>query len=326
MKKNIFFILALFCTIKVSAQAGQSVAIDPSLTESPISVKTFSGSVSGSLVVPNNVSGKIPVVLIIGDAGAMDRNGNNAKAGITANTYKILANDLGKNGIASLRYDKRLVGQSVSVTKESQLSIDDYAEDATNLINMLSGDQRFSKIIIFGHGEGSLVAMIALIDDLPIKGFISAEGAGDQADKMLTDQMKSGSKLVADEFKTILDSLRKGKTTENVDPALYSIARPSIQHFLMSWCRVVPQRGIKRIKEPVLIIQGTTDLQITVDNAEKLKKAKSDASLVIIKNMNHIFRDAPADPDQNMATFSKPDMPLKPEFVTAVVDFVNKVK
>jgi hypothetical protein len=94
----------------------------------------------------------------------------------------------------------------------------------------------------------------------------------------------------------------------------------------MSWCRIIPAKGIKRIKEPILIIHGTTDLQVTVDNAEKLKKAKSEASLLIIKNMNHILRDAPADPDQNMATFSKPDLPLKPEFVTAMVDFVNKVK
>jgi pimeloyl-ACP methyl ester carboxylesterase len=323
MKKSFIFILTLFCAIGVSAQ---TVSIDPSLTESPVSVKTFAGSISGSLVVPNNASGKIPVVLIIGDAGAIDRDGNNPKTGLTANTYKILANDLGKNGIASLRYDKRMVGQSVSVTKESQLSMDDYGDDAASLIALLNDDQRFSKVILFGHGEGSLTAMLALIDNPPIKGFITAEGAGEQADKLLTEQMKSKSKIIQDEFKAILDSLRKGKTTDNVDPALYNIARPSLQHFLMSWCRIIPAKGIKRIKEPVLIIHGSTDLQMAVDNAEKLKKAKSDASLLIIKDMNHILREAPADPDQNMATFSKSDMPLKPEFVTAVVDFVNKVK
>ncbi len=275
--------------------------------------------------MPKNASGKIPIVLIIGDSGPTDRDGNNAKAGITADTYKLLAYGLGKNGIASLRYDKRMVGESVSTTKESQLGIEDYGDDAVGLITMLNDDQRFSKVILFGHGEGALVAMIAMTDQ-PVKAYISAEGAGEQADKILIEQMKSKPKYMADGFKTILDSLRKGKTTDVVDPSLYYIARPSIQHFLMTWCRCVPERGIKKIKVPVLIIQGSTDLLITPDNSVKLKKAKSDATLLLIKGMNHILKDAPADEEQNYATYSKPDLPLSAELVPGVVDFVNKVK
>jgi len=305
--------------------APQGPGIDPSLNESPVLVKTLTGSVSGSLVTPKNISEKIPVVLIIADAGPTDRDGNNPKAGIGGNTYKLLANALGKNGIATLRYDKRLVGESVSTIKESQLSIEDYSDDAVSLINMLNDDPRFSKIILFGHGEGSLVSMIAELDE-PIKGFISAEGAGEQADKILAEQMKLKTPFIAAEFKAIMDSLRKGKTTDNVDPALYYIAAPSKQHFLMSLCRMVPQKGMKRMKMPVLIINGSTDLQVPVDNAEKLKKGKSDAQLLIINNMSHILKEAPADPEQNMATFSKPDLPLKPELVTGIVDFINKLK
>jgi len=299
--------------------------IDPSVTESPILMKTLSGQISGTLVMPKTVSGKVPIVLIIGDSGPTDRDGNNAKAGITADTYKLLAYGLGKNGIASLRYDKRMVGESVSTTKESQLGIEDYGDDALGLINLLNDDQRFSKVIIFGHGEGALVAMIAMTDG-PAKAYISAEGAGEQADKMLTKQMESKPKYMADGFKAILDSLRKGKTTDNVDPSLYYIARPSIQHFLMTWCRCVPERGIKKIKVPVLIIQGSTDLLITPDNAAKLKKAKSDATLLLIKGMNHILKDAPTDEEQNYATYSKPDLPLSSELVPGIVDFVNKVR
>ena len=301
------------------------VTTDPSLTESPVRVKTLTGSISGSLVVPKDAAGKIPVVLIIADSGPTDRDGNNPKADINGNTYKLLANDLGRGGIATLRYDKRLVGESVSSVKESQLSMEDYNDDAVSLINMLNDDTRFSKIILFGHGEGSLVAMMAMIDE-PIKGFISAEGPGEQADKILTEEMKSKAAFLSVEFKTILDSLRKGKTTDNVDPQLYFIAAPSKQHFLMSLCRLVPQRGMKRIKFPVLIVQGTTDLTVPVENAEKLKKAKSDAVLLMIKDMNHILKAAPADRDQNMATYSKPDLPLKPELVPAMVDFINKLK
>lgn len=322
MKRFSIIIAAFFFAIKAIAH---TVVIDPSLTESPISVKTFSGTISGSLVIPNDAKGKVPVVLIIADSGPVDRDGNNPAAGINGDAYKLLANDLGKSGIASLRYDKRLVGKSTTVTKEKDLRIDDYGDDAVSLIGFLNDDGRFSKIVLFGHGEGSLVAMIAIADQ-PVSGFISAEGAGDQADKILMDQMKSKPKFLSDEFKTVLDSLRKGKLTPNVDPAIYNIARPSYQNFLMSWCRCVPIRGIKAIKKPILIIHGTTDLQIPVDNADKLKKAKSEAALLIIKGMNHWLKEAPADPDQNMAASGKPDLPLKPEFSKGVIDFVNRLK
>lgn len=299
--------------------------IDSAITEEPVLEKTLSGRISGSLVMPKNPQGKIPVVLILGDAGPTDRDGNNAKTGVNGNTYKMLAYGLAKNGIAVLRYDKRMVGQSVSTTTESQLRIDDYSDDAVDLIKVLDADQRFSKIIIFGHGEGALVGMIAMTDE-PVKAYIAAECPSEQADKILTDQMKLRPKYQADEFKTILDSLRKGKTTAIVDPALYYVARPSVQNFLMSWCRLVPIRGLKAIKVPILLIQGSTDLVNTEDNVQKLKKAKSDASVLLVKGMNHILKDAPADEEKNAETLDKPDLPLSAALVPGIVDFINKLK
>jgi uncharacterized protein len=300
--------------------------LDPSITESPILVKTLTGQISGSLVMPSNASGKVPLVIIIGDGGPTDRDGNNEKTKITANPYKLLAYGLGKSGVASVRYDKRMVGQSVCSEKESQLRIDDYSDDVVSLLNTLGDDQRFSKIVLFGHGEGALVGIMAIIDQ-PVKGYISAEGQSETADKILTDQMKSKPTYQSDEFKTLLDSMRKGKTIDNIDPAIYYIARPSIQPFLMSWCRISPIKGIKSVKLPTLIIQGSTDLAVPLENGEKLKKAKSEATLVVVKGMNHIFKDAPADEEKNLDTYSKPDQPLSEALVPGIVDFVNnKVK
>jgi pimeloyl-ACP methyl ester carboxylesterase len=308
-----------------TAVATSTIPADPSITESPVSLKTLSGSISGTLAMPKNAEGKIPVVLIIAGSGQTDRDGNDLKHGVSANPYKMIANELGKNGYASLRYDKRLVGQSVSSTKESELRFEDYLEDAVNLINMLNDDQRFSKIIILGHSDGSLIGMMAAYDQ-PVKAFISVAGAGDSADKIMTDQMKSKSQLMSDGFNRMLDSLRRGKTTDNIDPSLYPYARPSIQKYLMSWFRYNPIREIKKIKIPILIVQGTTDLQVTVADAEKLKKAKSDAVLAIIPDMNHVLKEAPADKVKNEATYNQPDLPLKPEFVKAMISFLNKVK
>lgn len=302
-----------------------TVATDPSIKESPILLKTLEGSLSGTLAMPVNAPDKIPVVLIIAGSGPTDRDGNSPKLGLLANDYKLIANELGKNGIASLRYDKRLVGQSVSSTKESELRFEDYVDDALGLLNMLTADERFSKVIVLGHSEGSLVGMMACVDQ-PVKAFISVAGAGDSADKIMTEQMKSQSKFVSDGFNRMLDSLKKGKTTDNIDPLLYNVARPSIQKYLMSWFRYNPTREIRKLKMPILILQGSTDLQVTVADAEKLKKAKSDAILDIIPGMNHVLKEAPADREKNMATYSQPDLPLKPEFVKTLISFVKKVK
>jgi uncharacterized protein len=299
--------------------------MDPSIEETPVSVKNLAGTISGTLAIPKNVTGKIPVVIIIAGSGPTDRDGNSAKLGLATNAYKMIANELGKSGIASLRYDKRLVGKSVSSTTEDQLRFEDYVEDGVNLINFLTDDERFSRIIILGHSEGSLVGILSSIDQ-PVKGFISVAGAGDSADNILTEQMKSQPSHISEGFKRMLDSLKRGKTTDNIDPSLYFIARPGIQKYLMSWFRYDPTRAIKRLKIPILIVQGTTDLQVKVSNAEKLKKAKSDAVLDIIPEMNHVLKEAPADKDKNLATYKEPDLPLKPEFIKSVISFVKKVR
>jgi len=303
--------------------APSTITLDPSLTESAITLNTLSGNIYGTLTMPKDAAGKIPVVLIIGGSGPTDRDGNSPALGLNANIYKLLAYDLGKAGIASVRYDKRMIGQSAGTQKETDLRFDDYIDDAVGFIEMLGDDARFSKVIVAGHSEGSLVGMIAC-QGQAVKGFISLAGAGEPAEKILDEQMKSKPQYLQDNFHRIMDTLKRGKTDQEVDPQLYPVLRPSIQNYVMSWCRRIPQLEIKRLKIPILIIQGTTDLQVSVDNAEKLKDAKSSATLDIIHGMNHVLKDAPADKDQNMATYKDPNLPLDAQMVTDIIDFIKK--
>lgn len=304
----------------------KTLAPDPSVTESPVVIKGLEGQLAGTLSLPKSgAADKMSVVLIVPGSGPMDRNGNSARLNLQTNSYKLLADELGKNGIACLRYDKRGVGESKSTTTESQMRFEDNIEDAIQFINYLHDDQRFSKIIVLGHSEGSLVGMMAAHDE-PVNAFISVAGAGQPAEKIILEQMKSQPDYIASGVKTVLDSLRKGKVYDKVDASLYFIVRPSVQPYLMSWCRYDPVRELHKLRIPILIVQGNTDLQVKVDDAEKLKKAKSEAVLDVIPDMNHIMKDAPAEKDKNLATYTNPDLPLKPEFVTAVVDFIKKVK
>ena len=175
-----------------------------------------------------------------------------------------------------------------------------------------------------GHSEGSLVGILAGANE-NVKALISLAGAGVRADQILTEQMKAQPQYLADAFKVVLDSLKRGKIHKNVDPALYSFARPSVQPYLMSWCRFDPVSEIKKLKIPILVVQGTTDLQVDVSNAEKLKKAKT-TEVLIIPGMNHILKEAPLDREKNLATYKDPSLPLKPELIPAIIDFIAKLK
>ena len=246
MKKISLLSIALLLTISLFAQ---SDAAD----ESPINLKIPSGNVSGTLSMPKNVSGKVPVVIIVADSGPTDRNGNNEQTGLNGNMYKMLADGFAKSGIATLRYDKRMVGQSKTANKLEDLRFDDYVDDAVGLIEMLNDDQRFSKVVILGHGEGALAAMLAARDQ-PIKDIISINATSDQGDKLMTDIFKSRPQYQRDEFKAWLDSLKKGKTFDNVDLAMYPLVSTAKQKYLMSYFKYPPLRVIKVMKAPMLII------------------------------------------------------------------------
>ena len=336
MRKFIFCVTLLSCVVKIWAQAEpvsyhtaistitSNNAVDPSLVETPITVKTLVGTISGTLTTPKDVSGKIPAVIIIPGTGPIDRDGN-SNNGLNTNMYKLLAYALGKSGIASVRYDRRMVGQSTGNQKENELRFEDNVDDVVSLIEMLATDERFSKIVIAGHSEGALVGMLATSDE-PVKGFISLEGAGYPGEKILMDQMKNQPQYMADGIKNILDSLRRGKINPNVDPQLYGIARPSVQFYMMSWCRYDPTQVIRKLKMPILLIQGTTDLQVTPDNGQKLKNAKSSAILMPIRGMNYVLKTSPSDKEPNLATYKQPDLPLNAEMVADIVDFIQKLK
>lgn len=319
-----FLILTIFTTTLLFVQAASA---NNDITESSVVLKTLGGNIYGTLAIPAGANGKMPVVLIVPDSGPIDHDGNSAKTNISAATYKRLAQDLGNSGIASLRYDKRLVGQSIGTTKENDMQLDDMTDDALGFINILKGDERFSQVVIFGHGEGALVGTLATTaSDGGVSALVSAEGAGVPGDQIIAEQMKSQAGYIADGVKRVMDSLKYGKFTPKVDVMLMPFVRPSIQTYVMTWCRFQPDKEFKKLKIPTLIIHGSTDLQMKVDNANILKKAKSNSTLTIIPGMNHIFREAPADREQNTATFNKPELPLKPEFITAVTEFIKGLK
>jgi alpha-beta hydrolase superfamily lysophospholipase len=287
-------------------------------------LNTPDGALYGSLTLPAGM-GKVPVVMIIAGSGPTDRNGNNPM-GVSSNAYKMIADSLLNNGIGCLRFDKRGVGESSGALKsEETLRFDDMIADAKGFTELLQKHFRVSKIFILGHSEGSLIGMPVAAQE-KVAGYISVAGAGEPADKIVDKQLRRQSKEVAKQAKVIMDSIKNGYVANDIPTDLQGLLRPSVQGYIRSWIKYDPRKEIKKLDMPVLIIQGTTDQQVDEKNATMLKKAKKTATLDIIEGMNHVLKQAPEDPDKNLATYSNPTLPLCPGFMLSLLRFIAENK
>ena len=315
MKKIFLFFSVLFLSI-VNAQDKNAVTFK----ESPVILKINTDQLFGTLTTPD-LTKKYPVALIIAGSGPTDRNGNNPM--MKNNSLKMLAEVLAKNGIASLRYDKRGIGESkASAISEQSLVFENYTEDAKSWINLLKQDKRFSEVIIIGHSEGSLIGMIA---GAKANKFISIAGPGESADKLIKTQIESkANKQINDLTFPIIDSLKSGNKVNKVDPMLNALFRPSIQPYLISWFKYNPQAEIKKLNVPILIVQGNNDLQVTVKDAETLSQANKNAELLIVDKMNHIMKIVEGDKQANLESYKNESLPLSEVMTSKIVSFIKK--
>ena len=276
------------------------------------SVQTPTGELYGTLTVPIR-KGTLPVALIIAGSGPTDRNGNNAQ--MKNNSLLLLAHELAAQGIASIRYDKRGIGASKdALISEENLRFENYAEDAKAWAAQLKADPRFDKLIIIGHSEGSLLGMLAC-EKADV--FVSLAGAGRPIDVILKEQLSTqlkGQKKMLRAVEEGLSKLKKGELVEDAPKELFALFRPSIQPYLISWMKYDPAVEIWKLKIPVVIIQGSTDLQVKEEDARLLFKAHPlNARLIIIEDMNHVLKLAPSDRKKNIETYSNPELPLAEE-------------
>ena len=286
-----------------------------------IILETPTGRLYGTLLFPPT-NKRIPVVLLIAGSGPTDRNTNQFPA-LKTDAFKLLAEALAAEHIATLRYDKRGVGESKAAMKaESDLRFEDFIKDAADWVDLLKKDKRFSKVIIAGHSEGSLIGMLAA---KKADKFVSISGPGQPADHILKEQLAKQPQTVKDVAFPILDSLNKGVIVNHVHPMLASMFRPSVQPYLISWFRYDPQHVINKMKIPVLLIQGDNDIQVSVAEAEKLAKSQVNAKKVIIPGMTHTLKIALSKETQdNLKTYTDPTLPISKDLVSAITLFIKK--
>ncbi|SDB49830.1 hypothetical protein SAMN03159382_03822 [Pseudomonas sp. NFACC23-1] len=314
-------VLALSLTLFTGLLPG---LVQATVLQRPISLDTGSGELFGTLLLPKSDT-PVPVVLIISGSGPTDRDGNNPDGGRN-DSLKRLAWVLARHNIASVRYDKRGVAASLAATPdERNLSVEAYVADAVAWSHKLAADPRLGPLILLGHSEGALIASLAA-PQANAAAVISLSGSARPIDQVLRQQLSNRLPpplmLRSNE---LLDSLKAGRPDDNVPAQLLVIFRPSVQPYLISLFRQDPARAFAALKMPALIIQGSNDIQVSVDDARQLKAAKPDAELALIEGMNHVMRIVPNDVKQQLASYKDPNLPLAAELGTRILRFIDSL-
>lgn len=280
---------------------------------------TGTGILAGSLRLPSGIE-RGPVALIIAGSGPTDRNGN--PPGMENNSLKLLAEGLAERGIASLCYDKRGIGESKGAgLPEEAMTMDLLIADAALWISFLRKDMAFSKIVVAGHSEGAMIGMVAAKQE-KADAFISIAGPGRPLDRVIREQLSGQPDKIRNHADAILRELVSGKTVADVPDMFLALFRPSVQPYLISLLRLDPAVEMAKLPVPVLILQGRCDLQVKETDARSLQRAKPDARLVMMANMNHVLKEVGTDPAENRAAYTNPALPVMPELIDAVTDFI----
>jgi len=309
MKTSIFTLIGLLLALYLSAQRTDTLLLN------------VNGAKINSVLTTPKTGNQAPLVIFIAGSGPTDLDGNNPM--MKNNSLRYLSDALVASDIATLRFDKYGIAKSVDPNfDESKLTFDHYVNDVVSMIEQMKS-RGFSDIYIVGHSEGSLIGMAA-IQTAKVKGFVSVAGAGFPADEILKTQLKP--QLPPDLFNlsvNLIDSLKNGHQVSSAPQSLYSLFRPSVQPYMISWLKYSPVDLMSKLKCPSLILQGDKDLQISITDAQNLEKASKNGKLVIIKNMNHVLKTVTDDAQENFAAYSNPELPVNPELAKSVIDFIQ---
>ncbi|WPP46039.1 alpha/beta hydrolase [Pseudomonas sp. AN-1] len=310
----------LFLLLTLLLATALAQAAPTRILQWPMALRVPGGSLHGTLTLPER-DGALPVVLMIAGSGPTDRDGNNPEGGHN-DSLRLLARELAGRGIASLRYDKRGVAASrAAAPREEELSVAAYVADAVAWGQLLKSDPRFSRLILLGHSEGALIASLAAAE-AGADALVSLAGVARPVGTVLREQLEGRlPPALAAETESVLAALEQGRQTAEVTPALHVLLRPSVQPYLISLLRQRPAEAFARVTVPALIVQGTRDFQVGVEEALLLQQARPEAQLLLVEGMDHVLRIVPSGA-RPLASYDDPRLPLAAELVEGLARFI----
>jgi len=296
------------------------------LIEAEIEAPGPQGPLKGLMLSPG--AANAPVVLIIPGSGHIDRDGNSLQ-GIRTDAYKLLAQGLATHGITTVRIDKRgMYSSAVAITNGNDVTIAAYASDVHIWAATINKQTGAKCVWVLGHSEGGLVALAAAADNsTDICGLLLVASMGRRPGDIIRAQLRANpaNTPILDEALRDIDALEAGTRVDagTMNPVLLPLFAPQIQDFLINEYALDPAALIARCRQPVLIVQGERDIQISVADARHLKAACAEATLALLPDVNHVLKSVASDDKiANLRTYSDPKLPLAPGVVEAIADFI----
>jgi uncharacterized protein len=276
------------------------------------------GNLDAVLTMPADAD-RPPVALLIAGSGSTDHDGNGPVA--KPATLKKLSEQLVARKIATLRYDKRGAGGwKPEFGKPEDFRFKDFVDDAASLVNYLRSSAKFSRVVLIGHSEGGLVAILAA-RKVPVDRLVllvtAARKQGDLVKAQL--QRKQIPPDVLDPILKAIDSIMAGQIVDP-PPRGLSIA-PEMQPSIASAFVEDPIDPLKSIDRPTLIVGGGHDLQVARLDFVALSTASPLAKTLWLPEMNHVLVDV-GDEDDNMAAYNQPERALDTALIDTIAAFI----
>ncbi len=281
---------------------------------------------SGTLSLPTK-DGQYPVVILVSGSGPQDRN----EELLGHKPFLVIADYLTKNGIGVLRYDDRGVAKSTGVFKTATSF--DLADDANAAVEFVKKRPEAIKIGIAGHSEGGVIAPIVAAKNKNVNFIILLAGTGVVGDQLLLEQTyliaKADGTSAADLAKAkkinaqIFSLIKKATSEEQAKKDLTILLKKEIKNmpaadkpkgvsdddfikqqvaqlanpWMMNFLKYDPVVNLKKVKCPVLALNGDKDLQVpSAMNLSAIKKAvtsngNKNVTIKEFKNLNHLFQE-----------------------------------
>ena len=318
-------------------------------------------TLAGTLTVPRK-DGRHPVVVLISGSGQQDRD----ETLMEHKPFLVLADYLSSRGIAVLRYDDRGFGESTGAETLAKATTEDFARDASAAVDFLLKHEQINprQIGLCGHSEGGLIApMVAgMREDLAFIVLMAAPGvSGPEIVKSQSEAMLRAMKMPEDQIRQemqisrialqfglsgkqdaeqvfdqalqgVMDQLKnQGEGTASQLDAIRTGSQMMKTTMQRSWMqfflRYDPKPALRKIRCPVLAIQGSKDLQVLPELnvphiREALEEGKNpDFEIVTVEGLNHMFQQcetgAPGEYYQIDETFN-------PEALKIIADWIGK--
>jgi alpha-beta hydrolase superfamily lysophospholipase len=286
---------------------------------------------AGTIALPGP-GGPFPGVLFITGSGQVDRNENHKK--IRLNAFYDISHYLAQNGIASLRYDKRGVGQSEGDHWKTGLY--DHAQDALAALQYLKQQKNIQpeNIFILGHSEGAFIATRLAGGGAEVAGIILLSGAAQSGEAVLKWQVIQVARGLKGINRWLIKILRidVSKAQQKQIDKIKRSQKDWYRHqFIVKinakWLREFmaynPAEDLPRITVPVLAITGSKDIQVDPADLERMAHlVKAPFERHVIQDMTHMLRIE--EGDASISNYKEEiKKPVEPQLLEIVLHWLE---